>query len=264
MSVLPLFMKHLDRFVRKYVNKDDHYVLTLDGHGSRKGFQWIEACMENKCEVVLAPANTSHFLQPCNQDIKKAFNKHVRELRDEPMKEVAEVKSIGLKLMCGVKAYAQISVEKCVTSFCKTGIFPFQREFAKRFQAAVIELDKSTDDDVPTESQVVECPREILLEVSDPARTLQRLTILLQNNKTTNSIVMSLRPRTSISSASTQVSGNNVALICGTPAVYLTLQDAVTQRKERLEHERQKALEKERQEVSRQPRSRKRQKENSA
>lgn len=59
MSVLPLFMKHLDKFVCRNFDKEEHFVLTLDVHGSRKGFEWVEMCMENTVEVVLAPANTS-------------------------------------------------------------------------------------------------------------------------------------------------------------------------------------------------------------
>lgn len=37
MKVLPLFIHHLNEFVRRFVSMDDLYLLTLDGHGSRKG-----------------------------------------------------------------------------------------------------------------------------------------------------------------------------------------------------------------------------------
>lgn len=36
MNILPLFVQHLNKFVRKYVPENYHYMLTLDGHGSRR------------------------------------------------------------------------------------------------------------------------------------------------------------------------------------------------------------------------------------
>lgn len=142
MTVLPFFIKHLNTFVRQFVAPEVHYLLTLDGHGSRKGMEWVEECVNNNCEVVVAPANASHFLQPCDQAINKTFNRHIRDVRDELMKQrVTDTTSIGVKLMCGVRAFQQITIEDCASSFCKTGIFPFQRNFARRFKlVAVIDL----------------------------------------------------------------------------------------------------------------------------
>lgn len=108
--------------------------------------------MKNKCEAVLAPANTSHFLQPCDQDVNKTFQGRVRLVRDELTKYViTDTKSIGVKLMCGVCAFKEISAADCAMAFCKTGIYPFQRDFASRFRPAVIELDEDEDQETHTE-----------------------------------------------------------------------------------------------------------------
>lgn len=118
MTVLPLFITHLNTFVRKYVAGDTHYLMTLDGHSSRKGFEWVELCMKNKLEAVVAPANTSHFLQPCDQDVNKTFQGRVRLVRDELTKYViTDTKSIGVKLMCGVCAFKEISAADCAMAF---------------------------------------------------------------------------------------------------------------------------------------------------
>lgn len=42
MTILPLFITHVNKFVRKILDEDVPYLLTLDGHGSRKGFAWVE------------------------------------------------------------------------------------------------------------------------------------------------------------------------------------------------------------------------------
>lgn len=97
---------------------------------------------------MLAPANTSHFSNPGTKKINKTLNQYVRVVRDELMKcVVTDAKSISLKLMCVVRALAQVSVQYCAMSFCKTGSFSFQRNFADRFRKSVIDLVK--DDSEP-------------------------------------------------------------------------------------------------------------------
>ncbi len=61
-EIIPSFVKHLDKYVRNFLPSSTSYLLTLDGHKSRIGFECLELCQENNCEVVQAPANTSHFL----------------------------------------------------------------------------------------------------------------------------------------------------------------------------------------------------------
>lgn len=86
MNVLPLFLRHLNNFIRRFVPKDTNYFLTLDGHASRKGFDWVQLCSDVKCEAVLASANTLHFLQPCDQAINKTFRNRFRVVKDELMR----------------------------------------------------------------------------------------------------------------------------------------------------------------------------------
>ena len=82
MDILPAFLKHLNKFVRMFVPEETHYLLSLDGHGSLNGFEWVQECHKSRCEVVVSPANTSHFLQTCDQMINKKFNSAIRGIRD--------------------------------------------------------------------------------------------------------------------------------------------------------------------------------------
>ena len=67
MSVMPAGMTHINQFVRNILLPENSYLLSLDGHSSRNGTEWIEVCRKNRCEAVVVLINTSHFLQPCDQ-----------------------------------------------------------------------------------------------------------------------------------------------------------------------------------------------------
>lgn len=243
MNILPLFIQHINKFVRQFVPPETSYITTLDGHGSRKGIEWVELCTRNNCEVVLAPANTSHFMQPCDQDVNKTFATQVRSIRDELRKcAITDTKSIQVKLMCGSFAFKKVSVQDCVFAFCRTGLFPFQRNFAARFKAEVIDLCDSDYNEMMSEASVVERAKEILCTVPDPSRALQRLTILLQNCHTTNDVIMGLRAVGS--GGSSPKRAPNVALICGAPAEHITVHSAIEMRKEKIEREARKSLRK--------------------
>lgn len=216
MSVLPLLIQQVNKYVRKHVPSDKQYLLTLDGHGSRKGVEWVELCMKYKCEAVIHQPTPLTSYSPATRTLTKSFKKHIRMVRDEIMKRVvSDGKYIHMKLMCGVKAYKYITVEDCVISSCKTGLFPFQPEFAEIFKRVLIDLTSPDSDPGTTEKETIEQAKRILDMVENPSRALQRLTILLQNCKTTNSIFMGLRPASVVSTTNATL---NVTLISGAPA----------------------------------------------
>lgn len=72
------FIVHSNRFVREFVTSDVTVLLTLDVHISQGGYEWLEICRENRIEVIYFPADTSHFLQPCDQRVNKTFKQTVR------------------------------------------------------------------------------------------------------------------------------------------------------------------------------------------
>ena len=111
MSVMPAFVKHLNAFVRSFLPQNETYLLSLDGHGSRNGAEWLDICAANKFEVVVSPANTSHFLQPCDQFVNKKFKTKMRGIRDEFAKSaILDTRSVRFNLICGVHAYNSITV----------------------------------------------------------------------------------------------------------------------------------------------------------
>lgn len=77
------------------------YVLLCYDRSSQFG---LKNAWNSKAEVTQTPANTSHFLQPCDQDINKKYKWKMRTVRDDILKGVVmETKCTGFKSMYGVK-----------------------------------------------------------------------------------------------------------------------------------------------------------------
>lgn len=87
-------------------------------------------------------------------------------------------------------------------------------------------------------------PKKVLESTEDPSRALQRLRILLQNCTTTNEILMGLRPPSAPRTGNHNDS--NFALICGAPAEYLTLHEAIQRRKDKADQKKREAEERRR------------------
>ena len=82
LDLLPVFIENFHNNVRAYLPAEEHVVLTLDGHKSRMGLDCLNAFLKYKIEVVQALANTTHFLQPCDSFVNKAFKANMRRFRD--------------------------------------------------------------------------------------------------------------------------------------------------------------------------------------
>ena len=74
-DLLPVFIRHLNRNIRNVVSEDEHVLVTLDGHSSRKGLAWLREAKQAKMVVVRSPANTTHFLQPWDLRVNKRISK---------------------------------------------------------------------------------------------------------------------------------------------------------------------------------------------
>lgn len=44
--VLLLVIEHVNRFVRRFVDDDQTFLLLIDGHASRKGIKWLDEARE--------------------------------------------------------------------------------------------------------------------------------------------------------------------------------------------------------------------------
>ena len=265
MCIIPLFMQHLNRFVRQYVPSEQHYVLVLDGHISRKGVDWLELAQEMNFVVVQSPANTSHFLQPCDQQVNKTFQTTVRSVRDAlcaASKNAVGVRNIKIKLMLAVIACEAIIAEDIRVSWISTGLWPMDFKFPDRW--------RTRQDDMKDEARSLEHTLnsagpageiaavkgrksdretfEILATIVDSARSqtkaglsaaLQAVARCLQKHDTVQSILASrcrssgtTSTKVSEQNAETIMKQKNIALPAGAPAEYLSHGDVIRKRKE--------------------------------
>jgi len=110
--LIKFVVEHIDRFVRKFVLAEEEYCLTLDGHSSREGWEWLEQCKRLKCAVVQSPSSTTHFLQPFNQHVNKFLKRARRNARDKIVRfSHLDSRTVRCGLMVGTAAVHEISVD---------------------------------------------------------------------------------------------------------------------------------------------------------
>lgn len=130
MEIMPKLITHFNEFCRKFVTPDKPVLLLLDGHSSRKGAEWILYCHKYNIIVIQLPANTSHFLQPCDATINKKFKERTRQVRDVLIKTgMYSNANIAFKLKLGVAGFQVLTADVVQQSFISTGMWPMNFQF---------------------------------------------------------------------------------------------------------------------------------------
>lgn len=73
-------IQQIDKFVPVLVLREKPVLLLIDGNSARREENWITNCRQSKFCVVQLPANTSHFLQPCNESNNRIFETTTRAI----------------------------------------------------------------------------------------------------------------------------------------------------------------------------------------
>ncbi len=133
--------------------------------------------------------------------------------RDEATSiSIANTKSFQFKLMCGVFGFHRISTQDIRKSFQVTGLFPVNWDFSKRLKNnndrvntkfsseqfrssatstfSAIRSVHMRQTDRRTTGKVLNIARN----VKGPSRMLQRVAIVISEQKTVNTILMNLQP----------------------------------------------------------------------
>ena len=218
------FITHISKHIQKIVGRQS-VLLTLDGHASRNGAGWIEECRRNYIDAVIAPANTSHFLQPCDQAVNKRFNTAMREFREAyVIQSNIDTREVKFNLACAVHSHEQITTMEITKGFAETGLHPFQLNFAQRFHRNIDGLrnDARCEADAllkagvasrlesvmkrRSDTQTFAKLREAFSKSCDPSVAIQTMSCILKNAETVNSIVLYARSnRSSLAAASTNL-----------------------------------------------------------
>lgn len=218
-------------------------------HSSRKCKDWIEVCRKNRSEAVVAPANTSHFLQPCDQNINRRFKNSLRTIRGAFCRcGLTDTRQINFNLACWVHGCASITPADINAAFEKTGTFPVDNNFADRFKRRTQWKNEKTSHLAENPSfdsslQVVKQRQadqnvwseamSIISSRLGPATKIQKLTILLKYAETVNVVLMRRGSSPSALTAPSRTAPNNVPLNAGVRAECVTVGEAFERRLKR-------------------------------
>lgn len=75
-------MSHINFHAKRKPKSNHKILLLLDGNNSRNGVVWLEKAKLYEIEVIQNPANTSHFLQACDNPINHIFQTTIRRTQD--------------------------------------------------------------------------------------------------------------------------------------------------------------------------------------
>lgn len=87
-------------------------------------------CKQKTYEIVQFLSNATHFLQLCDQDVKRYFKRSILTYQDQLKKHKSHiVRSVQANMIDAVLAYSNISVENIKLSFIKTRLWPMKYSF---------------------------------------------------------------------------------------------------------------------------------------
>ena len=262
--LIKFVIEHVNRYVRKFFLAEDAYCLTLDGHSSREGWQWLQQCKNFNCAVVQSPSRTTHFLQPCDQQINKLYKKAMRNARENTAKDThLDTRTVQCGLMVGTAAFHEISVDAIKKSLERTGLWPMDYRFLDRFSIGKGKLIEQRLDNGTVASRINAVTRRhtdretftkiknIFEEEASPCLALRAFEYILHGCRTVNRVLMeAVQPKAAGRKKVEATRGKDLS--GGTPAIYLTVDDLICRRREKevaaavaLETKKREAVEKE-------------------
>lgn len=253
-DIMPLFMQHLHKAAESGGSKrreNERRLLVLDGHGSRNGIDWLDFATDKGWEVVKSPANTSHFLQACDDRVNLRVQDGVKALRDSLLECIhMTTKSIPFKLMAAVAGHSSVSSIDIHDSWDTTGLWPMDFRFMDFYPETESEKTARVAGENEKESQrksdvSVYMEMRKTLGMSDfdlfgeptaeaALEGIEKLTALIQANETTTTILNERETRFQNMSEDAkkrkkEARAKSYVLSCGSspsgagaPAVYLT------------------------------------------
>ena len=133
MSVIENVIAHIQKHYRHIVPPRKKLCLLLDGHSSRNGIKWLQAAREANIEVVQAPSNTSHFLQPNDDAVNRVFKKAVRGTQLFLLsKKLLSFNNVAMKLRLGMAGFRAITEQTVKRAWLNTGLWPMDYRFVAK------------------------------------------------------------------------------------------------------------------------------------
>ena len=252
MTSLSLVIEHLHRFRKPLLSdKTGAMLLLLDGHPSPNGFQWLERAVETNIVVVQAPANTSSFLQPCDNLIKKTFKSSIRSTIDSlDGCNLYNMSDLAMKLKLATVGYNALTAEVVKKAFQNTVIWPMDFRFLETFGIESTVNQSASAANPTVENSVCKDLFDILSDKELKGREVDTLVSRLIDMEDASEIVLNLTEGCAEIAMKREQDASRAVFYKrvvspGKPALYLTHKDIKEQRlraREEAAHKRAKKL----------------------
>lgn len=273
-DLMPVFLQHLRAHIDKsHPHLEGTTVAVLsDGHSSRSktDIRWLEKGRALDMAIVLSPANTTHFLQACDQLVNQVLSHWVTKTKEAMLANgIISVNTVQAKFIMAVESHRRLAASDIVKSWEKIGMYPmnyrFLDLFLQKYGPRMANALRADDlERVQTHTVARKSDAEISAELKTilddqnlPAsHKLQRVAVQIHRDKTTNSILQEvLRPpqRTpaAAQSPSARMIDGQATHSAGTPAQYVTHESALRRFQEDARQKEQEQQEKERKKADR-------------
>ena len=150
-----LFSQWLQHFVQTMrCSKDSPQVLIMDGHGSHKSLEAIIYARDNGISTITLPPHSTHKMQPLDRTFFKSLKLKVNYNRatdswmtSNPGRRITFFEMAGLFQVAYNRA---ATVEKAVTGFRVSGIWPYNDDIFSDEDFAAAEVTDEPDPTVAT------------------------------------------------------------------------------------------------------------------
>jgi len=134
-----VFQKWFDHFLRfAKPTTDSPHLLLLDGHVSHKSLPLIESARQNGVILVCFPPHTTHALQPLDCVFYGPLKRYYQEACESFMLHNAgkRITDYDIAAIFNTAYVSAATLDKCVSGFNCTGIYPFNRNRIQEYRYA--------------------------------------------------------------------------------------------------------------------------------
>ena len=120
----------INSHARKTVPQREHILLRVDEHSSEEGVAWTETCQRLNVVTVKLPANTTHILQPFDQNTNRIFQQEIRRTRDVLLSmSHFSWENTAVKIKLSVAAHRALTLDVARFSFVEARLWPVDFRF---------------------------------------------------------------------------------------------------------------------------------------
>lgn len=126
--VIDAFIPYVNRRRMELNSPNERAILFVDSHESRRCPDALEALMDANVSLYTFPSHTSHFLQPLDCGINRAFKTKLRSLKSEGPTNTLPQRRLQLLKKCARACHEALYDETIKKAWAISGLYPWDAE----------------------------------------------------------------------------------------------------------------------------------------